>query len=89
MNDRSVSKKLRVFELNFMVAITVIPICILMSQSEMELSVQHKSELISVLNILYFALYLLSIIKGNLKHFLFHEINLDLSSTKIAALGSG
>ena len=64
MNDRSVSKKLRVFELNLLVEITVIPVCILMSQSEMELSVQHKSELISALNILYFALYL-SLIKGN------------------------
>ena len=65
MNVGSVSKKLRVFEFNLMVAVTIIPICILMSQSEMELSVQHKSELISALNILCFALYLLSIIKGD------------------------
>ena len=39
MNDGSVSKKLRVFEWNLMVAITIILICKLMSQSEMELSV--------------------------------------------------
>ena len=65
MNDGSVSKKLRVFEWNLMVAITIILICKLMSQSEMELSVQHNSEIISALNISYFALYHFSIIKGN------------------------
>lgn len=57
MNEASFSKKLRVFEFNVMVTITMISKNILKPQSEIELSVGHKSELISALNLLCFGLY--------------------------------